>query len=70
MIGRFQRRLRGQALRVFCRGGYRQRTYASKAWLLPVASKVQARSQLYARQYAGCKDELGRGFWSQFWHWL
>jgi len=51
-------------------GGYRQRTYASKAWLPPVASKVQARSQLYAQQYAGCKNDLGRGFWSRFWHWL
>ncbi len=51
-------------------GGYRQRTYAAKAWLPPVASKVQARSQLYAAQYARCKDDLGRGFWSRFWHWL
>jgi hypothetical protein len=51
-------------------GGYRQRTYAGKAWLPPVASKVQARSQLYAQQYAGCKNDLGRGFWSRFWHWL
>ncbi|PHX37115.1 hypothetical protein AO284_39465, partial [Pseudomonas sp. NZIPFR-PS2] len=51
-------------------GGYRQRTYAAKAWLPPVASKVQARSQMYAAQYARCKDDLGRGFWSRFWRWL
>lgn len=51
-------------------GGYRQRTYAGKAWLPAVAGKVQARSQMYAQQYAGCKDDLNRGFWSRLWHWL
>lgn len=51
-------------------GGYRQRTYASKAWLPHVAGKVQARSQMYAQQYAGCRNDLERGFWSRLWHWL
>lgn len=51
-------------------GGYRNKTYASKALLLPTARKVQARSNMYAQQYAGCKEELNRGFWSRFWHWL
>ncbi|WP_455925849.1 transglycosylase SLT domain-containing protein [Pseudomonas putida] len=51
-------------------GGYRQRTYAGKAWLPAVAGKVQARSQMYAQQYAGCKSDLERSPWSRFWHWL
>jgi len=51
-------------------GGFRNKTYASKAWLMPTARKVQARSDVYARQYAGCKEDLNRGFWSRFWHWL
>ncbi len=51
-------------------GGYRNKTYASKAWLMPTARKVQNRSDLDARQYAGCKEDLNRGFWSRFWHWL
>jgi len=33
-------------------GGFRNKTYASKAWLMPTARKVQARSDVYARQYA------------------
>ncbi|MFG6203083.1 MULTISPECIES: transglycosylase SLT domain-containing protein [Pseudomonas] len=51
-------------------GGFRNKTYASKAWLPPTARKVQVRSDTYARQYAGCKEDLNRGFWSRFWHWL
>jgi hypothetical protein len=51
-------------------GGYRQKTYASKGWLVATAGKVQGRSDMYAQQYAGCKNDLGRGFWSRFWHWL
>ncbi|SDT06747.1 transglycosylase SLT domain-containing protein [Pseudomonas granadensis] len=51
-------------------GGFRNKTYASKAWLPTTARKVQVRSDTYARQYAGCKEDLNRGFWSRFWHWL
>lgn len=51
-------------------GGFRNKTYASKTWLPPTARKVQVRSDTYARQYAGCKEDLNRGFWSRFWHWL
>jgi len=35
-----------------------------------VARKVQNRSDMYGQQYAACKDDLNRGFWSRFWHWL
>ncbi|MBU4631720.1 hypothetical protein [Pseudomonas chlororaphis] len=51
-------------------GGYRQQTYAAKPWLQTVAMKVQSRSSLYGQQYAGCREELNRGFWSRFWDWL
>jgi hypothetical protein len=51
-------------------GGYRQKTYASKAWLMTTAGKVQTRSNMYGQQYAACKNDLNRGFWSRFWHWL
>jgi hypothetical protein len=34
--------------------GYQSRTYASKSWLIAVAAKVQARSDIYARQLRSC----------------
>lgn len=51
-------------------GGYRRRTYASKAWLINVADKVGARAQLYQRQFDRCKDDLKGGFWERFWSWF
>lgn len=36
-------------------GGYRRGTYRNKAWLLRVASAVQARSERYGAQYAHCR---------------
>ncbi len=36
-------------------GGYQRKTYLRKAWLMPVARKVEARSQLYATQLNSCK---------------
>ena len=36
-------------------GGYSRGTYRSKAWLLRVASAVQARSERYGAQYAQCR---------------
>jgi hypothetical protein len=45
-------------------GGFARRTYEDKAWLIDVASKVQANSNLYERQFAQCERELGRSwFW-------
>lgn len=43
-------------------GGYRRGSYHSKAWLGPVARKVEARAARYGAQYAGCRDELERGW--------
>ncbi|MCW8399618.1 transglycosylase SLT domain-containing protein [Legionella sp. PATHC038] len=36
-------------------GGYQRKTYLRKSWLIPVARKVKARSQLYAMQLNSCK---------------
>jgi hypothetical protein len=35
-------------------GGYMQKTYLRKPWLVPVARKVKARAQLYGMQLASC----------------
>jgi len=35
-------------------GGYQKKTYLKKKWLMPVAHKVAARTQLYQAQLASC----------------
>lgn len=49
-------------------GGYKRRSYLKKAWLVPVARKVGARSNNYRAQYDGCKGSLDRGFWGNLMH--
>lgn len=46
-------------------GGYKRKTYNKKSWLLNVARRVDAKSQVYRRQLGQCKDRLqsGLGFW-------
>lgn len=44
-------------------GGYQRKTYLKKAWLMPVARKVQAKSQLYAMQLNSCKGTLKSRSW-------
>jgi hypothetical protein len=39
-------------------GGYKRGTYKAKAWLGPVADRVDARSKTYAQQYRTCKEDL------------
>lgn len=46
-------------------GGYRRHSYLKKPWLVRVAAKVDARSRRYANQYAGCKEDLNKGFWAR-----
>lgn len=36
-------------------GGYQRRTYLRKSWLIQVARKVKARSQIYAMQLNSCR---------------
>ncbi|KKW67642.1 lipoprotein [Lampropedia cohaerens] len=43
--------------------GYRRGSYTRKAWLLPVARRVESRARTYAAQYAGCRDDLPRRRW-------
>lgn len=45
-------------------GGYRNKTYKNKKWLVKVAKKVQDRSYQYAKQLKGCQDKLDGGFWN------
>jgi hypothetical protein len=39
-------------------GGYRRKTYKSKAWLLQVARKVASTAGRYQRQLSGCQASL------------
>ncbi|HHF7374586.1 transglycosylase SLT domain-containing protein [Legionella bozemanae] len=44
-------------------GGYQRKTYLRKSWLIPVARKVKARSQLYAAQLNSCKKIFESRSW-------
>lgn len=41
--------------------GYRNRSYAAKAWLVRVARQVQARAERFGAQYRACEADLNRG---------
>jgi len=41
-------------------GGYSRGSHAEKAWLLPVARKVESRARRYQAQYESCRKSLGR----------
>ncbi|THT96193.1 hypothetical protein E9531_16555 [Lampropedia puyangensis] len=43
--------------------GYRNQSYRTKTWLPPVATKVANRAQVYAQQYAQCKNNLPKRGW-------
>ncbi len=40
------------------RGGFKRKTYKNKAWLLPVARKVEGRAASYGAQLRSCKKSL------------
>jgi len=44
-------------------GGYRQKSYRNKPWLLNVARQVDKRAKSYEMQLARCEDDLDNG-WS------
>ena len=46
-------------------GGYQNKTYLKKKWLIPVAHKVNTRAQIYQAQLATCKKSLT----THAWHW-
>ena len=41
-------------------GGFKKKTYRKKQWLIRVADRVQARSNMYQKQYWGCAKELNK----------
>lgn len=43
--------------------GFSRKTHESKPWLIKVATGIQMRSQRYAAQYEGCRDDLNKGLW-------
>lgn len=44
-------------------GGYQRKTYLKKAWLISVARKVKAKSQMYAMQLNSCKNSMESRSW-------
>lgn len=44
-------------------GGYQQKTYLRKNWLISVAHKVSARAQLYQAQLSRCRKSLRSRSW-------
>ena len=44
-------------------GGYQNKTYLKKGWLIPVAHKVSARAAIYKAQLASCQKSLGSSWW-------
>ncbi len=45
--------------------GFARGTHKKKAWLLPVAKRVQNRADTYRSQYAQCEQKLKPGFWER-----
>lgn len=45
--------------------GFARRSFEGKQWLIDVASKVQANTNLYARQYAECERDLSRRWYER-----
>ncbi|MGH1440670.1 MAG: transglycosylase SLT domain-containing protein [Cellvibrionaceae bacterium] len=43
-------------------GGFKRKTYQSKAWLKTVANKVAHRATNYKKQLQGCEKKLSKGF--------
>jgi len=43
-------------------GGYAKHSYTQKPWLLEVAHKVSVNASRYARQLAGCQEDLDKGW--------
>ena len=47
--------------------GFQRKTYLKKQWLIHVAQKVKAKSQLYATQLKKCEKSLKRRSWMSLW---
>lgn len=45
-------------------GGYQRQSYLRKPWLISVAHKVKAKSQMYAMQLHSCRNSMKSRAWS------
>lgn len=45
--------------------GFARHSYDGKQWLIDVATKVQANTKLYGRQYTECERDLGRRWYER-----
>jgi hypothetical protein len=45
--------------------GFNRGTYQNKGWLLETAAAVERNAERYQTQYASCREELGRSWWSR-----
>ncbi len=48
-------------------GGYQNKTYLRKKWLIQVAHKVSARAKIYQAQLASCQKSLSSKSWFKLW---
>ena len=48
-------------------GGFKNKSYKKKPWLVKVSRKVDARAKIYNSQLTSCKEELNHGWlWRLF----
>lgn len=47
-------------------GGFKNKTYLGKPWLIDVARKVKGRAELYGGQLRTCRDDLDGPWWWPF----
>ena len=47
-------------------GGFRNKSYRKKKWLIKVSNKVDQRAKRYNAQYKKCKNDLNSKKWSFF----
>jgi hypothetical protein len=45
--------------------GFARRSFEGKQWLIDVANKVQANTNLYGRQYSECERDLNRRWYER-----
>lgn len=51
-------------------GGYHQKSYNKKPWLVKVAKRVGKRSTKYARQLKSCRKKLDQSWFEQLLYWV
>lgn len=51
-------------------GGYKNKSYRQKPWLIETSQKVKQRATAYATQYQRCKNKLDQEFFFSFFSWF